>query len=120
MEQQNKDPMIKFKSVNVGKNSKGGDHIKLSLSAEETDFLIEQLQASKTERGARLDVHISDKTTQDGAREFKSGIAFVRGIQEYGSPKGSSERKPAASAGNTAMRERVQSLSKQTAPQLKK
>lgn len=127
MEQQNnnqkpKDPMIKFKSTTLGTNSKGGSRTQLSLSQEEVNYLVEQLQAVTTERGAKFDIHTSEKATDDG-RTFLSSIAFVKGIQEYGAPKGSSApvvgAKPAVPASSgPSLRDRVAGL--KTQPAVKK
>lgn len=97
-ETKQQDPMVKFKNVSVGENSKGGTYIKLALSKEEAAYLVEQLQNSVTDRGARLDVHISKKQTNDGKRTFDSGVAFIRGIQEPQNPTaGRGSVAPAAS-----------------------
>lgn len=85
-EQQPKDLMIKFKGAEMKKNSKGGDYIVLKLLPDELEVFIEDMRSKVTERGIRLDVHVSDKSSEDG-RQFKSAIAFVKGIQEFGAPK---------------------------------
>ena len=84
-----KDVMIKFRSTIIGKNSKGGDRVQLYLNQEEGNALLGELQAALTaggERGAKLDVHTSDKE-HDG-RKFKSTIAFVKPVQAEGATGG--------------------------------
>lgn len=107
MEQQNnnnqkpQDPMVKFKSTTIGQNSKGGDRLQLSLDAAEVEYLIEQLQAVKTERGVKFDIHTSEKEALNGpnaGRKFFSSIAFIKGIQEFGAPRGA----VASGSGSTA------------------
>lgn len=93
MDNKPKDPMTKFRSVNVGKNSKGGDRYQLTLGGDsqngnaEIEQLIETLTALKdSPRGVKLDIHISDKEYE--GRKFKSAIAFVRAVQEMGANGG--------------------------------
>jgi hypothetical protein len=75
--------MIKFRSVELKKNSKGGDMVKAYLDVDQVDLLAEILTAKKTGRGIRMDLHISDKEVQDGSgRTFKSCIGFFKGVDE--------------------------------------
>lgn len=75
------DPMILFRAVQLGKNSKGGDRVQLKLNNEETQKLINELAATLTNvRGAKIDLHISEKTYQ--GRTFDSAIAFVKPVAE--------------------------------------
>jgi hypothetical protein len=97
-EAKSKDLMIKFKGVDMKKNSKGGDYLILKLNPEETEAFVAELQGKVTDRGIRLDIHVSDKESE-GGRAFKSGICFVKGIQEFGAATNTSvasPRKPAA------------------------
>ncbi len=82
------DPMIKFRAVMRGKNSKGGDRTQLYLAQEQALLLIETLQAHlENPRGVKLDLHVSKKESQDG-RAFDSAIVFVKGVQEMGAARG--------------------------------
>lgn len=84
-----KDTIINFKSTTLGKNSKGGDRIQLSMSQEEVARMIETLTThAGNDRGVKLDVHVSVKETNDGSRTFLSGFSFVKPIQEFGANKG--------------------------------
>lgn len=77
-----KDPMILTKSVAQSVNETGKKRTTLSLSQEETVKLIEALTTNvSNERGVKLDIHITKKTSQAG-REFDSGIFFVKAIQD--------------------------------------
>lgn len=110
-----KDPMVKFKSVRMGQNSKGGERIVLSLSPEEVDYLVEKVKEGATERGVNLDIHITERSTNDGSRNFLSGIAFIRGIQEFGAGK---QQQAVPQKQSSALRDRVASL--KTQPGVKK
>lgn len=78
---QTKDAMILFRAVQLGKNSKGGDRVQLKLNNEETQKLINELTATLTNaRGAKIDLHISQKEYQ--GRTFDSAIAFVKPVAE--------------------------------------
>jgi len=75
------DPMLKFRAVMRGKNSKGGDRTQLYLAQEQAIILIETLQANiENPRGVKLDLHVSKKE-HDG-RSFDSGIMFVKAVQD--------------------------------------
>lgn len=74
------DVRILLKGVELKKNKSGGDHFAFKLDAENTDALIEVLTTSKTQRGARLDFHVSEREGSRGV--FLSGILFAKGIQE--------------------------------------
>lgn len=91
MAEKEKDVMIKFKTTIVGKNSKGGDRVQLYLKPEDGEALLGELQAALTaggERGAKLDIHTSDKEHE--GRKFKSSIAFVKpvGVEGAGGTAG--------------------------------
>jgi hypothetical protein len=89
MTERTKDTIISFKSTTLGKNSKGGERYQLSMAQEQVAALIEALTAqADNERGVKLDVHVNEKTTNDGSRSFLSGFAFVKPIQEFGANKG--------------------------------
>jgi hypothetical protein len=91
-----KDPMIKFRTVMRGFNSKvdslnpqGGTRIQLYLSNEETAALIETLTATLTNpSGAKVDLHISKKSYEN--RQFDSAIAFVKPVEGKGVGAGTS------------------------------
>lgn len=84
MEQRSKDPMLTFKSVKLGKDSKNNDRVQLSMTQETAHVLYETLGAElENPRGVKLDIHLTKPTTQDG-RQFDSGYAFIKGIQEFG------------------------------------
>lgn len=80
--------MILFRSVKRGKNSKGGDRTELYLTQEQALLMINDLVKYKdTERGIKLDFHISERTSQDG-RKFDSAICFIKPVQEFGAARG--------------------------------
>lgn len=79
-----KDLMILFRSTTRGKNSKGGDRLKLYMNQEQAQALAETILSLNAERGVNLDFHTSKKTTEDGTRQFDSTIAFVKATQEKG------------------------------------
>ena len=77
-----KDPMILFKTVIAGKNSKGADRFQLYLTPEQLTNLVTAAVEANTAsegRGVKLDLHISDKEFE--GRAFKSAIAFVKATQ---------------------------------------
>jgi hypothetical protein len=79
-----KDPMIKIASVYEGQNSKGGDRTALTFTSDQVEILVQELQAAveNSPKGkAKLDIHITDRTTEDGSRTFRGGFAFVRPVQ---------------------------------------
>lgn len=81
-DQLTKDTMIRFRSTIVGKNSKGGDRYQLYLTTEEAASLAAELQNNAgNERGVKLDLHISERESEDG-RRFKAAMAFVKAVQE--------------------------------------
>lgn len=87
MEQRKKDDMVKFRSVENKKNSKGGDMKKVYMDADQVDLLVDILQREKTARGIRIDFHetmkkVFDENGEPTGREFLSLIAFVKGVQE--------------------------------------
>lgn len=89
MEERSKDPMISFRSVMQGQNKKGGDRIQLYLGGEsergneQIETLIAALQAElENPKGVKLDIHINDRTTNDGSRTFKSAFGFVKAVEE--------------------------------------
>lgn len=74
--------MVTFKTTIRGKNSKGGDRLQLYLNPEMTRVVIDALTATlENDTGAKLDIHTSVKTTNEGGRKFDSSIAFVKPIQ---------------------------------------
>lgn len=78
-----KDPLISFRSVMIGKDSKGADRYQLFLTSEEASNLANALGDSlDNERGVKLDIHIGDRQTNDGSRTFKSAYTFVKKVQE--------------------------------------
>lgn len=84
-----------------GKNSKGGDRTQLYLSQEKAKELGEILSIlCMNEKGVKLDLHISRKRTNDGAREFDSAIAFIKPVMDapggYGGGGGMAPKAPAA------------------------
>ena len=84
--QQAKDPLIGFRSVIIGKDSKGADRYQLFLTQEEAVNLANALgEGSSNERGVKLDIHIGDRKTNDGTRTFKSAYTFVKQVQESSS-----------------------------------
>lgn len=87
MDNRAKDPMIKFRSVIKGKNSKGGDRHQLYLDQENAALLIETIQANITNpKGVKIDLHVSRKTAQESGREFDSAICFVKAVSDMGAP----------------------------------
>lgn len=151
-----KDELFAAKSCELGKNSKGGDHVKYSMQPEaavglalsilrevagvegsttiadietkvssvtdaviasrEQDFdvaKLEQLKARKSfknPRGVRLDIHMTEKATNDG-RVFLSGIMFSKGIQEFGStPKPGAPNRSASAQTSSATKQAVDRL----------
>jgi hypothetical protein len=82
-EQQNNntDPMLKFKSCKLGENKKGNLYMTLNLSPEEVDVLLEQADKSCNERGLQIQVHTSERESKDG-RKFLGAVGFIRGIPE--------------------------------------
>lgn len=88
--ERSKDPILGFRSVIQGQNKKGGDRIQLYLGGhtdERGNQAIQQLIDSLTEalnnpKGVKLDIHIQDKTTNDGSRTFKSAFGFVKPVED--------------------------------------
>ncbi len=75
-----RDPMITFRSVIRGKNSKGGDRTQLYLNRENIPSLLEVLTANQNnEEGVKFDLHISKKEYE--GRSFDSAIAFVKAVE---------------------------------------
>lgn len=86
--QNQKDPLITFRSTQQGKNSKGGDRLTLYINQDQVAVLINVLnQNSGNERGVKLDIHTAKKTTDEG-RSFLSTFAFVKAVQEAGASTG--------------------------------
>lgn len=82
-----KDPLIGFRGVQEGQNSKGGDRITLTLGGEKDKdkealkTFIEVLQANlDAPKGVKIDIHISDKEYE--GRSFRSAFCFVRAVQD--------------------------------------
>ena len=76
-----KDPMVTFRSVKRGKNSKGGDRTELYLTPEMAQLLIQELTTGLANpRGVKIDLHVSEK--QYEGRTFDSAICFVKPTQE--------------------------------------
>lgn len=96
--QQAKDPLIGFRSVIIGKDSKGGDRFQLFLTQEEAVNLANALgtSAEGAERGVKLDIHIADRQTNDGSRTFKSAYTFVKVVQEAAGSGYGANTSPAA------------------------
>lgn len=81
-----KDTMLLFKGVKRDTNAAGKQRIQLSMRPEQLAVMVEELSKHlKSPRGAKLDLHVTKKT-KDG-REFDSGIAFVKEIQEFGAQR---------------------------------
>lgn len=83
-QQQNRtpDPMVQFRSVKRGKNSKGGDRTELYVNKEEVMALLATLaDYADNERGVKFDLHISERQSDDG-RKFDGGCMFVKKVQE--------------------------------------
>lgn len=81
--------MILFKTVIVGKNSKGADRYQLYLTPEQVTNLLtaaKDANGASEGRGVKIDLHISDKEFE--GRAFKSAIAFVKATQEPVSNRG--------------------------------
>jgi hypothetical protein len=86
-----KDPMVKFRSVIRGKNSKGGDRFQLYIGGnQETgnadlETFIQVLQEQLgNPKGAKVDLHISQKEYE--GRKFDSAIAFVKATGDGAAP----------------------------------
>lgn len=115
------DPMLKFRSVIRGKNSKGGDRSQLYLAQEQALALIEVLQANiENPRGVKLDLHISKKESQDG-RAFDSAIMFVKAVQEASTvrPGGGFQKAPAPYMEKVSSPEDIQARIERTRNQFK-
>lgn len=81
--ERSKDTMLLFKSVKKDVNDKGKLRVQLSMSPDQLKALIAELSKHvAAPRGAKIDMHVSKKTYE--GREFDSGIAFVKEIQEFG------------------------------------
>lgn len=90
-EQRTKDPMTTFRTIVRGFNSKkndlnpqGGERIQLYLDPEEAAQLASTLaeQAHVTDKGVKLDIHISKRENTFTKRPFEGGIMFVKAVQE--------------------------------------
>lgn len=78
-----KDPMVLFRSVKRGKNSKGGDRTELFMTKEQAEVLITELTKNLDQpHGVKLDLHVGKRMTNDGTREFDSAVCFVKAVQE--------------------------------------
>lgn len=76
-----KDPMVSFRSVIVGKNRKGGDRFQLYLTSEAAKNLAGILTEGLTHQpGLKIDLHIAERSTDDG-RKFNAAFAFVKEVQ---------------------------------------
>lgn len=80
--EQGKDPSVQFKSFKRREKEDGGQTIMLNLAPEQVGVLIEALQSVTNERGAKLTVNVTKRTTHDGSRTFDSAYAFISGIAE--------------------------------------
>lgn len=82
-----KDVMILAKSAKRGLNQANKLRVEFSMNSEQVGKLLAELTALKdSPRGVKLDIHLTPKTYE--GREFDSGIAFVREIQEFGAARG--------------------------------
>lgn len=84
-----KDPIVGFRSVIKGTNSKGGTRIQLYLGGHQErgnqaiKELLEYLAANADNpTGVKLDLHINRKKTHDGTREFDSAFCFVKPVEQ--------------------------------------
>ena len=78
-----KDTMLLFKGVKKDVNDAGKLRVQLSMRPEQLAVMVEELSKHlKSPRGAKIDLHVTKKS-KDG-REFDSGFAFVKEIQEFG------------------------------------
>lgn len=106
-----KDTIINFKNTRLGKNSKGGDRFELSMAQDQVAALIETLTTLQgNERGVTLDIHVTEKTTNDGSRTFLSGFSFVKAIQEFGSSRrgsGTNAKFVPKAAANTKLNDKI-------------
>lgn len=79
--QRPRDPMVLFRSVKRGKNSKGGDRTELMMNKEQATLLINELTKNiDSPNGVKLDFHISVKEYE--GRKFDSAICFVKPVQD--------------------------------------
>lgn len=105
-----KDPLIGFRGVQEGQNSKGGDRITLTLGGEKDKdkealrTFIEVLQSHlEAPKGVKIDIHISDKEYE--GRSFRSAFCFVRAVQDM--PFGGFGKGPAKAAATAATKTAV-------------
>lgn len=95
------DPMVKFKGCKRGVNKSGNEYISLNLTPEETAVLVEAAADKANNRGLQIIVHFSEKTSERGSK-FESAIAFVRGIPEPRSEGGYGDNQRRDTRGSSA------------------
>jgi hypothetical protein len=88
---QTKDPIVNFRSVKKGKNSKQGDRIELYLTPEAAAKFASDLaeQALSSDLGIKVDLHINQRVRESNGKPFDTAFAFIKSTQEgpNGPPK---------------------------------
>lgn len=78
-----KDPVVTFRTIIRGTNSKGGTRLQLYLNSDEAKKLVEALTATLSHiNGTKVDLHIDQRKTNDGSRTFESAYAFIKLVSE--------------------------------------
>ena len=74
--------MVKFRSTKVTRKEDDGLYVKATLDAAEIDYMIEQLQAVRNERGVHLCLSVKKKINSNTGIAFDSSVAFIQEVKE--------------------------------------